>query len=81
MQATRPPSGCPTSSRLEERVDPERKLAPDERARRAKLLLRSQMAALALKAGRPRAAKRNPAPSDVRAGFDAEGTTDVARAS
>lgn len=40
--------------RLEDRVDPDRVLLPEERARRVQLQLRSDMSALALKASRAR---------------------------
>lgn len=40
--------------KLEDRVDPDRVLATEERARRAQLQLRSDMAVLALKASRAR---------------------------
>jgi len=38
--------------RLEDQVDPERRLPPDERARRVRQALRSQMAALSLRSMR-----------------------------
>lgn len=40
--------------KLEERVDPDCQLTAEERGRRARLLLRSEMAALALKSSRAR---------------------------
>jgi hypothetical protein len=55
--------------KLEDRVDPERVLPVEERARRAQLQLRSEMASLALKASRARSrsAKADPGSADPEA--------------
>lgn len=45
-------------AKLEDRIDPERVLTPEERARRVRLALKAQMATLALKASIARSRKR-----------------------
>ena len=51
------PAFAARMARLEDLVDPDRNLPPEERARRAHLALKAQMAALGLKASRSRPAR------------------------
>lgn len=51
------PAFAARMAKLEAEVDPDGRLAPDERKRRAHQLLKARMAALALKASRARSRK------------------------
>jgi len=52
-------------SRFEREVDPDGRLAPEERARRATLARKAYFARLALASSRARSDKRKPAPRDL----------------